>query len=174
MTRFDYATVQIQAHTNLSPWKDAISQEISTLIVTGGLCTFCVSHFYKLLTGMWDSTQILIASNSWLRCVYSYECVCVCMFCTNVCMCIHLHMYMLRVYSHCICVTGVCVLSIFVNVCIVWLLKYPKSCFFINRSHTKHFRVMKIWSQCSLPTFHHAYHVINSFQHKQLMLFIWN
>ena len=44
----------------------------------------------------------------------------------------------------------------------------------IYRSHTEHYRVTKKSSPCLSLILHHAYHVIDSFQRKQLMLFIWN
>ena len=40
--------------------------------------------------------------------------------------------------------------------------------------HTGHYRVVKRSSQCLSPTFHRDINVIDSFQSKQLMLFIWN
>ena len=54
-------------YSSLSTPRKKVTFLIICCIVTGGLCTFrknCFCHFYELLTGMSDSTQILIASNA--------------------------------------------------------------------------------------------------------------
>ena len=54
-------------YSNLLTPRKTVTFLIICSITTGGLWTFHVNifcHFYKLLTGMSDSTQILIASNT--------------------------------------------------------------------------------------------------------------
>ena len=102
--------------------------------------------------------------------VYIYVCVCSALMCVYICM---LLMCVLKLY---VCVSVCAAVLIFVqynvHTIIRWFLTSLTFLFYLQITHRALQSNEEIKSV--FVTFHHACHVINSFQCKQLMLFIQN